>query len=191
MQYDHHNEPEPCHPAGGPRKHPSRVDFDRRPKLKFHGSNIACDAGLLTYRQLDEILGLTDLAGKALSDLLRGKNTRHLLTGLLRQSVNSRPAEYKDINDAERLSRDRAMRAIVDRRGLDLRAASNNQTGRFETQWLAAEVNPTVLSDLSGIWIYRVHDRKKPKTIIFDMDSSESPTHGDQERSPYNVPTER
>ncbi len=35
--------------------------------------------------------------------------------------------------------------------------------GRFETEWLAAEENLAVLSDLSGIWIDRVHDRKKPK----------------------------
>ncbi len=33
-------------------------------------------AGLLAYRELDEVLGLTDLGGAALSDLRRGKNTR-------------------------------------------------------------------------------------------------------------------
>ena len=37
---------------------------------------------------------------------------------------------------------------------------------------------------LSGIWIDRVHDRKTPKMIVLDMDSSESPTHGDQEGYP-------
>jgi hypothetical protein len=41
----------------------------------------------LGYRELDNALGLTDLAGVALSDGRRGKNTRHVLTGLLRQSV--------------------------------------------------------------------------------------------------------
>ncbi len=61
-----------------------RVDFDRRLKLEFHGSGITLDAGLLAYRELDDVLGLTDLGGAALSDLRRGKNARHLLTGLLR-----------------------------------------------------------------------------------------------------------
>ena len=64
------------------------------------------------------------------------------------------------------------MRAIVDRRGLDRHAASSSQMGRFETAWLATEENLTVLTDLSGIWIDRVHDRKKPRVIVHDMDSS-------------------
>ncbi len=93
------------------RKPHLRVDFDRRLKLEFHGNKITSDAGLLAYRELDDVLGLTDLGGAALSDLRRGKNTRHLLTGLLRQSVFGRLAGYEDVNDAERLSRDPAMRA--------------------------------------------------------------------------------
>ncbi len=92
MQYYHLDEPNPCHPAGDSRKHPLRVDFDRRLKLEFHGSKITSDAGLLAYRELDEVLGLTDLGGASLSDLRRGKNTRHLLTGLVRQAVFGRLA---------------------------------------------------------------------------------------------------
>ena len=32
----------------------------------------------------------------------------------------------------------------------------------------------------------RVHARRSPKVIVLDIDSSDSPTHGDQERSVYN-----
>ncbi len=116
MQYHHRGGRNPSHPAGESRKPHLRVDFDRRLKLEFHGSKITSDAGLLAYRELDEALGLTDLGGAALSDLRLGKNTRHLLTGLLRQSVFGRLAGYEDVNDAARLSLDPAMRAIVDRR---------------------------------------------------------------------------
>jgi hypothetical protein len=186
MQYYHRSGPNSSHPAGESKKPHLRVDFDRRLKLEFHGTKITSDAGLLAYRELDEVLGLTDLGGVALSDLRRGKNTRHLLTGLLRQSVFGRLAGYEDVNDAERLSLDPAMRAIVDRKGLDRRAASTSQMARFETEWLATKENLAALSDLSGAWIDRVHERKKPKAIVLDMDSSESPTHGDQEGSAYN-----
>ncbi len=109
MQYTHRDRACSPHPAGDSEKPHLWVDFDRRLKLEFHGSKITSDAGLLAYRELDEVLGLTNLGGSALSDLRRGKNTRHLLTGLLRQSVFGRLAGYEDVNDAVRLSRDMAV----------------------------------------------------------------------------------
>jgi hypothetical protein len=165
---------------------PLRVDFDRRIKLEFHGARITSDGGLLAYRELDDAFGLTDVAINQLLDGRRGKNARHTLGGLFRQSVFGRLAGYEDVNDAERLARDPAMRAIVGREGLDRAAASSSQMGRFETEWLATDANLAALTDLSGTWIGRIHDRKPPRTIVLDMDSSESPTHGEQEGSAWN-----
>jgi hypothetical protein len=97
-------------PTGESESDAPRLNFDRRLKLEFHGSNVTSDAGLLPFRELDDVLGLTELAGAALSDSRRGKNTRHVLSGLLRQSVFGRLAGYEDVNDADRLARDPAMR---------------------------------------------------------------------------------
>jgi hypothetical protein len=174
------------HPTGELDDGALRVGFDRRLKLEFHGSRITSDAGLLAYRELDDALGLTDSVGGILSDDRRGRNTRHLLTGLLRQSVFGRLAGYEDVNDAERLAHDPAMRAVVDRQGLDRAAASTSQMGRFETAWLSSEANIAALTDRSGAWIDRVHARRPQTTIVLDMDSSVSETHGAQEGSAYN-----
>jgi hypothetical protein len=57
--------------------------------------------------------------------------------------------------------------------------------GRFETKWLSRPENLAALADLPGQWIDKVH-RRPPKTIVLDMDSSESPTYGEQEGSAYN-----
>ena len=162
-----------------------RPVFDRRIKLEFHGARITSDGGLLAYRELDDALGLTDIVITKLLEGRRGKNARHKLGGLLRQAVFDRLAGYEDVNDAERLARDPAMRAIVGRKGMDRPAASSSQMGRFETEWLATDANLEALTDLSGAWIDRVHVRRPPDGIILDMDSSESPTHGDQEGSAW------
>jgi hypothetical protein len=172
--------------ATGETRKPLRVAFDRRLKLEFHGARITSDGGLLAYRELDDALGLTATAASTLAEGRRGANIHHRLLGLLRQAVYGRLAGYEDVNDAERLAHDPAMRAIVGREGLDRLAASSSEMGRFETDWLATEANLAALSALSGTWIDRVHERRPPDGIILDMDSSESPTFGQQEGSAWN-----
>src|SRR3954470_3465362 len=172
--------------ATGETKEPLRVTFDRRLKLEFHGAKITSDGGLLAYRELDDALGLTAMAASALAEGRRGKNTRHRLLGLLRQAIYGRLAGYEDVNDAEPLARDPALRAIVGREGRDRPAASTSQMGRFETEWLPTEANLAALAALSGTWIDRVHQRRPPDGVILDLDSSESPTFGQQEGSAWN-----
>src|SRR3954453_16328618 len=169
--------------ATGEKKGPLRFAFDHRLKLEFHGARITSDAGLLAYRELDDALGLTATGVSALSEGRRGRNIRHPLLGLLREAVYGRLAGYEDVNDAERLARAPAMRAIVGWDELDRPAASTSQMGRFETEWLPTEANLAALAALSGTWIDRVHERRPPDGIILDLDSSESPTHGQQEGS--------
>jgi len=173
-------------PAGEPDRGALRLDFDRRLMLQFRGSAITSNAGLLPYRELDDAMGLSDTGGDVLADARTGKNGRHQLVGLLRQSVFGRLAGYEDVNDADRLCRDPAMRWVVGDRAITGCAASASQMGRFETKWLSQPENLVALADLPGQWIDKVHQRRPPKTIVLDMDSSESPTYGEQEGSAYN-----
>ena len=108
---------------GERRKNALGVRFDGSVKLEFHGAKVTSDAGLLAYRELDEALGLTSLAGELLSDCRIGKNTF---------------------------------------------------------------TNFKALSHLCGKWVYRVHQHKPFRELILDLDSSVSPTHGNQEGSAYN-----
>src|SRR5215204_6108883 len=173
-------------PTGESDNEALRLNFDRRLMLQFRGSTITSDAGLLAYRELDNVLRLTDTAADRLADARIGKNGRHRLAGLLHQSVFGRLAGYEDVNDAERLCRDPAMRWVVGDRAISGSAASASQMGRFETKWLSRPENLTALIDLPGQWIDKVRRWRVSKTLVLDMDSSESPTYGEQEGSAYN-----
>ncbi|MGB0749929.1 MAG: transposase, partial [Magnetospiraceae bacterium] len=123
-----------AHPMGESETGVLRLDFDRRLKLEFHGSKVTSDAGLLPFRELDDALGLTELAGGTLVDPRTGKNGQHDMTGLFRQSTFGRLGGYEDVNDADRLGRDPAMRWIVGGNAVAKQAASASQMGRFETE---------------------------------------------------------
>ncbi len=82
-------------------------------------AQLSSDGGPLVMRELDDVLGLSDLASGALNDSRLGKNTVHRLDGLLRQSVYGRLASYEDVNDADRLALDPVMRQVVGGRAVD------------------------------------------------------------------------
>ena len=109
------------HREGADKTGDVRLDFDRRVRLEFHGSKISSNGGMLLFRELDEVLGLHDIAAGLLRDTRTGHNRLHSLVGLLRQSVFGRLAGYDDVNDADRLSLDPVMRQVVGGRAVDAR----------------------------------------------------------------------
>jgi Transposase DDE domain group 1 len=129
---------------------------------------------------------LTALAGEARSETKVGRNGYYTLTAQLRRSVFGRPAGYVEVNDADRLACDPAMRWVVGGQAVTDQAASSGQICRFETEVLTREANLNALTDLSRRWIDVVQARRAVKTVALNMDFSVSPPYGDQEGSVYN-----
>ena len=134
-------------------KTPLRLQFNPKVRLEFHGATITSDAGLLPIRELDDALGLTPIASDYLQESRTGRNIRHHLVPLLRQSIYSRLAGYDDTNDAERLSQDPAMRVVVGWQGSDRNAARTNTMSRFETETLTQEDNLKGLALMNPQWV--------------------------------------
>jgi hypothetical protein len=135
---------------------PLRVAFNRRLKLEFHGAKITSDGGLLAYRELDDALDLTRTGVSALAEGRRGTNIHHRLLGLLRQAIYGRLAGYEDVNDADRLAIDPAMRAIIGREGMDRLAARavppmrpSSAAAAFLPSSSASGVCPVAMSTMS------------------------------------------
>ena len=171
---------------GDDGKTPLKLDFDSKVRVEFRGATITSDAGLLACRELDDALSLTDSADEFLKESRTGKNILHQLIPLLRQSVYSRLAGYDDTNDADRLSQDPALRVVVGWKGPDRNAASTSEMGRFETELLTQKENLKGIERLNVEWIKRALAKTVHRRIILDIDSSESPVHGEQEEAAYN-----
>ena len=171
---------------GDDEKTPLKLDFDSKVRVEFRGATITSDAGLLACRELDDALSLTDSADEFLKESRTGKNILHQLIPLLRQSVYSRLAGYDDTNDADRLSQDPALRVVVGWKGPDRNAASTSEMGRFETELLTQKGNLKGIERLNVEWIKRALAKTVHRRIILDIDSSESPVHGEQEEAACN-----
>lgn len=98
--------------------------------VQFLSSVVTSYAGLLAYRELDDALGLSPIAGEALADVSTSINGRHAFVGMLRQSVFGHLSGNEDLNDAEGLRHDPAMRWVFGGKAVHGCAAFASQIGR-------------------------------------------------------------
>src|SRR5262245_11865229 len=113
-----------AHPRGESGSGAGRLACDCRWMVQLWRTAGTSGAGWLACGELDDALGLTEMAGETLADARTDRNGRHGLVGLLRQSVFGRLAGHEDVNDAERLRHDPAMRWIVGGKAAHSDAAS-------------------------------------------------------------------
>ncbi len=171
----------------GDKEHKAfQLTFNRFLKVDFQGSRVTSDAGLLLVRELDERLGLGKLIDEHLTDSRQGVNKKFSLTDLLRQSVYSRLAGYEDLNDAVRVSADPTFRLIGSQKNWDRGAALTSRLQSCETGLLASGENLLGLMAVNRELVAQGETQDDSERVILDMDSTESPVHGQQEGSAYN-----
>ena len=98
----------------------------------------------------------------------------------------SRLAGYEDRNDAQRLSTDPTFRLIGSPTRWDRSAALTSTLHWFETELLTREENLVGLMAVNRDLIGQAETFDHADRVVLDMDSSESPVHGQQEGSAYN-----
>jgi hypothetical protein len=172
--------------VGDKNREPFQLSFNGFVKVDFQGSRVTSDGGLLLVRELDERLGLGKLINEHLSDTRQGENTKFPLADLVRQSVYSRLAGYEDLNDAVRVSADPTFRLLGSKKNWDRGAALTSRLQSFETSILAGDENLIGLMVVNRELIAKAEVQDESERVVLDMDSTESPVHGQQEGSAYN-----
>ena len=139
---------------------------------------VSSDAGLLPFRQLDEMLGLTKQFAETLVDRRNPGYVEHSYLEMVRMRVYGILADYADQNDHDVLRSDPIFKLLCDRSITDDDLASQPTLSRFEN---AVEVSTfSRLNDQLLDRFIASFDRP-PRHLTLDIDPFDDPTHGQQQ----------
>ena len=158
---------------------------DRKITARFDGGRITSDAGLLLFYGLDKVHRLSEEFSSCLADARDPSRVHHPLWDLVRQRLFQIVAGYEDCNDADTLRADPTLKTVCDRLPeSDPDLASQPTLSRLE--------NGVGIQDLwrLGKWLLNRYIRRlrkrRPEIVILDLDSTDDPTHGQQELAFYH-----
>ena len=159
------------------RHQPIRADFS--------GGQITSDAGLLPLRAFDQHHHVTHDLAQLLSDPREDDRVRHDSLRLLRQRIYQIIAGYEDANDADRLRHDPMLQIVADQK-LGEALGSQPTLSRWENAPSPRDLvrlNDALLEIFIRVCGDQVQGRGE---ILLDIDSTDDPTHGQQQLSFFN-----
>jgi hypothetical protein len=153
--------------------------------VDFLGGRLTSDGGWMWVAEADAALGLCAALAAALPDH-RQRRGRHAVVDLVRQRVFQLVAGYEDQDDADTLRRDPLLKLVCGRLPeSDPDLASQPTFSRFENAFSARDCYRLAVA--LGVVYLRERERDGPPThLVLDLDSTDDPTHGEQEGSAYH-----
>jgi Transposase DDE domain group 1 len=151
----------------------------------FSGGQITSDAGLLPLRAFDQRHHLTRDLAQLLSDPRDDERVRHDSLALLRQRLYQIVAGYEDANDADRLRHDPLLQIVADQM-LGNPLGSQPTLSRWENAPSPRDLvrlNDALLEIFIRLCGQQV---RRNGEILLDIDSTDDPTHGQQQLSFFN-----
>ena len=144
---------------------------------------LTADAGLLPLRQFDERLGLTGQFAQALDDPRAAALIDHSFADMVRMRIFGILAGYEDQNDHDTLRTDPVFKLIAGRSPLAADLASQPTLSRFENQ-----IDIPSLKRLRALFVQQfiTSFAQPPRTLTFDLDAVDDPTHGAQQLSLFH-----
>src|SRR5918993_4356131 len=167
----------------------TRLRFDTQTALAleaaFDGGRITSDAGLVWLSKMDKELGLCEAISECVPEW-RNRRGRHSLLSLVRQRVFQIACGYEDQNDSDTLREDPLLKVVcgsLPQSGRDL--ASQPTISRMEN---AATIRSCyeIARVLFELYLSQRETGGAPERVLLDFDSTDDPTHGEQEGSYYH-----
>lgn len=161
-----------------------RIQFKGLPKpidLSFDAPDLSSDGGFLLLAQIDQKLGLSDRISKLLPDHREQAKVRHSRKEQVQQRIFQIAQGYEDCNDANRLRHDPLLQAVCGQSPENDEGLSSQPTlCRFENSVDAWDLYD-LLIDFEQCYVDSLDGSEQ--AIILDIDTSDDPTHGQQQLS--------
>jgi hypothetical protein len=154
-------------------------------QVDFRGGRLTSDGGWCWVAEADAALGLCPALATVLPDR-RQRRGRHSLLELLRQRIYQIAAGYEDQNDANTLRTDPLLKLVCGRlpeSAPDL--ASQPTFSRLENAFSARDCY-RLAEALVEVYLRERERDGMPRRIVLDLDSTDDPTHGEQDGSAYH-----
>jgi Transposase DDE domain group 1 len=155
---------------------------------RFDQPHASSDGGALLLKAVDERLALTWRLASMIRDRRQPGKVAHPLRDLLRQRVFGLACGYADCNDAARLTDDPIHKLLLERDPLDGAALSSQPTlSRFENAVGRADLYRLGMALADSVLLFhRERLGAGVRLITIDLDTTDDPTHGQQELALFN-----
>jgi hypothetical protein len=157
----------------------------RKVTARFDGGSLTSDAGWLLFGSLDRQHRFCEGFSSCITESRDRRYLRHDMLKLIRQRILQIVAGYEDCNDADTLRSDPMLKTVCDQLpDSDPDLATQPTLSRLE--------NSVSKKDLVRVsrWLLRRYvgslKKRRPDKIILDLDSTDDPTHGQQELAFYH-----
>jgi hypothetical protein len=151
----------------------------------FDGGRLTSDGGLPWLARAEEAVGICAALAACVPEWRRA-HIHHSIAALVRQRVFGIACGYEDQNDADTLRRDPLLKLVCGRRPeSDPDLASQPTMSRLENA-VDRQACRRLAHALLGVYLRAREQAGVPRHIVLDIDSTDDPTHGDQEGSAYH-----
>ncbi len=151
----------------------------------FDGGRLTSDGGLLWLARMEEELGLCEAISECVPEW-RTRKARHSLASLVRQRVFQIACGYEDQNDSDSLREDPLLKLVCGSLPeSDPALASQPTFSRMENAATRGSCH-RIAQALFELYLSERGKDGPPKKVLLDFDSTDDPTHGDQEGSYYH-----
>ncbi len=151
----------------------------------FDGGRLTSDGGLPWLAEAEEAIGICR-ALAACVPAWRRAHIDHSIEALTRQRVFGIACGYEDQNDADTLRSDPLLKLVCGRRPeSDADLASQPTLSRFENA-VGRHACRALAHALLGVYLRARERDGRPTHIVLDIDSTDDPTHGEQEGTAYH-----